>query len=248
MATRLEVTSGKHAVRALIQARPEAVRRVVLLAGARRYLEEFEMASRDLGLSPEIFPRGKFLRVANLAEDDKHQGVFVLADKRALLGEKDLRTIHDGVVLALDQVCNPQNLGTILRGAAYFGVEAVLLMKNRCVGLSPTVVRVAVGGADLVKVFRVTNLARSLGILKDRGFWVYALDVQGDRTLAQTEFDGKTVLVVGAEGEGLRARTKKVCDELVRIPGGRKGLESLNAGVAATVALAEVFRGLSPCR
>ena len=78
------------------------------------------------------------------------------------------------------------------------------------------------------------------------GFWIYGLDERGERTLAQTEFDAKTVLVVGAEGEGLRHRTKQLCDALVRIPGGQTGLESLNAGVATAVALAEVFRGREP--
>jgi 23S rRNA (guanosine2251-2'-O)-methyltransferase len=78
------------------------------------------------------------------------------------------------------------------------------------------------------------------------GFWIYGLDERGERTLAQTEFDAKTVLVVGAEGEGLRHRTREFCDELVRIPGGQPGLESLNAGVATAVALAEVFRGRAP--
>jgi 23S rRNA (guanosine2251-2'-O)-methyltransferase len=105
---------------------------------------------------------------------------------------------------------------------------------------------VAVGGAELVPIFRVTNLARSLEILKGVGFWIYGLDERGDATLAQTEFDEKTVLVIGAEGEGLRHRTKQLCDALVRIPGGRQGLESLNAGVATAVALAEVFREREP--
>jgi 23S rRNA (guanosine2251-2'-O)-methyltransferase len=108
------------------------------------------------------------------------------------------------------------------------------------------VARVAVGGAELVDLYRVTNLARSLQILKELGFWIYGLDERGERTLAQTEFDAKTVLVIGAEGEGLRQRTKGECDALVRIPGGQAGLESLNAGVATAVALAEVFRGREP--
>jgi 23S rRNA (guanosine2251-2'-O)-methyltransferase len=89
----------------------------------------------------------------------------------------------------------------------------------------------------------VTNLARALERLKDMGYWIYGLDERGPATLAQTEFDERTVLVVGAEGEGLRRRTREICDALVRIPGGRAGLESLNAGVATAIGLAEVFRG-----
>jgi len=145
-------------------------------------------------------------------------------------------------VLALDQISDPQNLGTILRSAAFFGVDAVLILKNRSAELTPLVARVAVGGAEFVKVFRVTNLARSLEILKEHGFWIYGLDERGEKSLAETDFDEKTVLVVGAEGEGLRHRTKQICDVLVSIRGGRPGLESLNAGVATAVALGEVFR------
>ena len=163
---------------------------------------------------------------------------------RPLLTEADLNGLADAqVVLALDQISDPQNLGTILRSAAFFGVDATLILKNRAAEVSPLVARVAVGGAELVPTYRITNLARSLEILKSFGFWIYGLDERGDRTLAQTEFDAKTVLVVGAEGEGLRQRTKGECDALVRIPGGQPGLESLNAGVATAVALAEVFRG-----
>src|SRR5262249_1402486 len=138
------------------------------------------------------------------------------------------------------QVSNPQNLAAILRSAAFFAVDAVLLLKNRSAELSPSVIRIAVGGAEYVKHFRVTNLARSLDALKKLGFWVYGLDERGSRVLGEVEFDKKTVLVVGAEGEGLRLRTRKFCDELVRIPGGRPGVESLNVAVATSVALAAI--------
>jgi 23S rRNA (guanosine2251-2'-O)-methyltransferase len=103
-------------------------------------------------------------------------------------------------------------------------------------------VRYAVGGAEFVKIFQIVNLSQSLEELKKAGYWVYGLDERGEKTLAQTSFPEKTVFVVGAEGEGLRQKTKKYCDELVRIPGGRQGLESLNAAVAATLAMAEITR------
>jgi 23S rRNA (guanosine2251-2'-O)-methyltransferase len=104
------------------------------------------------------------------------------------------------------------------------------------------VTRIAVGGAEFVKIFKVINLARSLDSLKKIGFWVYGLDERGDKALAETEFDRNTVFVVGAEGEGLRLRTVQFCDFLVRIPGGRPGIGSLNAGVSTAVAFAEYFR------
>lgn len=241
--TPLDVVFGKHSVRAVLLSRPQAVRRVVLRQGAARYLQEFIDLASGIGIEPELLPSGQFLRLGGLDEDDKHQGVFILAEPRRLHNEHDLDIVKDALaVLVLDQVSNPQNFGTMLRSAAFFGVDAVVWMKDRSVDLSPTVSRVAVGGAELVRLFRVTNLARSLETLKKLGFWVYGLDERGDKTLAETAFADKTVLVVGAEGEGLRRRTKEYCDYLVRIPGGRRGVESLNAGVAASIAMAELYR------
>lgn len=234
---------GKHSVRAVFQARPGAVRRTIVMDGPSRYLGEFLDASHRAGVKPEVLSREEFQRLGRFTEEDKHQGILVFADPRDVGDEHDLDRLADArAVLALDQLSNPQNFGTILRNAAFFGIDAVLWMKNRAVDLSPTVTRVAVGGAELVDLFRVTNLARSLETLKNLGFWVYGLDERGEKTLAETDFGAKAVLVVGAEGEGLRQRTKATCDALVRIPGGRPGLESLNAGVACGIALAELTR------
>ena len=240
----MEKIYGKHSVDAVFRTRPRAVRRIILLAGRKSSLNEeyLEHAHRHK-IQPEILPREKFLRATELTEDDKHQGICIFTEPRTIYSEKDLEILREGrVILALDQVSNPQNLGTMLRNAAFFGADAVLLLRNRSTDITPTVTRVAVGAAEFVKIFKVINLARSLDALKKIGFWVYGLDENGEKTLAETDFDEKTVFVVGAEGEGLRLRTKKFCDELVRIPGGQHGIESLNAGVATAVALAEFFR------
>ena len=236
---------GKHSVRAVLLTRPQTVVRLVM-AGKESYHRDLIELARAAGITPEFLQWPEFRRVGGVTDDDKHQGIVAITTPRPLRTEADLSELaatDAGVVLALDQISDPQNLGTILRCAAFFGVDALLVMKNRAAEVSPLVARVAVGGAELVPIFRITNLARSLEILKGVGFWIYGLDERGHATLAQTAFDAKTVLVVGAEGEGLRHRTKQLCDALVRIPGGQAGLESLNAGVATAVALAEVFRG-----
>ena len=217
--------------------------RRLLLAGKDAYHTDITALARQAGIEPELLSWPAFRRQADVTDDDKHQGVVALTDRREVLGEGELDQLADArAVLALDQISDPQNLGTILRTAAFFGVDGVLLLKNRSAELSPLVARIAVGGAEFVKVFRVTNLARSLESLKELGFWVYGFDERGETTLAGTDFAEKAVLVIGAEGEGLRHRTKQTCDMLVRIPGGRQGVESLNAGVAAAVATAELFR------
>lgn len=239
----MEKIYGKHSVRATFLQRPQAIHRMILLSGKLEPPQEFIDLAQQHNVPLEILPWIKFLKAGELTQEEKHQGVCIIADPVPIYGERDLNNLKDAkVVFALDQITNPQNLATILRGAAFFGVDAILLMKNRAAHISPFVTRVAVGGAEFVPVYCITNLARSLQILKDYGFWVYGLDERGKTTLAQTEFSEKTVFVVGAEGEGLRLRTSKFCDYLVRIPGGRKGLESLNASVAATLAMAEFYR------
>lgn len=240
----MEKIFGNHSVRAVFLTRPQEIQRLILLDGKKSSLnDEYIELGKRYNIQTEILPWDKFLQVTRLTEEDKHQGVCIFAKPRKIYGEGDLEILAETkLVVALDQVSNPQNLATIIRSAAFFGAESIILLENRSVDISPTANRVAVGGAEFVKIFKVINLARSLDTLKKLGFWVYGLDERGKKTLAQTNFSEKAVFVFGAEGEGLRLRTNKFCDELVRIPGGRPGLESLNVGVATAVALAEFFR------
>jgi 23S rRNA (guanosine2251-2'-O)-methyltransferase len=219
----------------------------LILGGKPAYHSESAAAARAAGIEPEFVEWPAFRRLTGLTDDDKHQGVAVLARPRRVFAEHELERMSDRrLVIALDQISDPQNLGAVLRAAAFFGADAVLLLKNRSAELTPKVARIAVGGAEFVDVYRVINLARSLDALRGYGYWVYGLDERGERTLRETEFDPQTVLVVGAEGQGLRQRTRTKCDALVRIPGGREGVESLNAAVATAIALAEVAGTRSP--
>jgi 23S rRNA (guanosine2251-2'-O)-methyltransferase len=237
------IVFGKHSVRSVFLARPASVRRLVLREGAAGYLQEFVDRARALGIEPEYLRSGEFLRAGGLHEDEKHQGVFVVADPLPVLTEYDFdRLGDDAVVIVLDQLSNPQNFGSIIRSAAFFGVDGVVWLRNRAADIDETVSRIAVGGTELVTLFRVTNLVRALEQLKVNGFWIYGFDERGDRELAATEFDPKTAVVIGAEGGGLRQRTKQFCDELIKIEGGRPGLTSLNASVAAGVVMAEIHR------
>jgi 23S rRNA (guanosine2251-2'-O)-methyltransferase len=238
---------GLHSVRAVMTRRAEDLRRMIVLEGQEPYLEDVLELARRAKVPVEHLPMSQFMRVGSFTEEErhqKHQGIFVFSKARRMYDESDLDRLSGArVVLALDQVSNPQNLAAILRNAAFFRVDAVILMKNRSAELTPTVLRVAVGGAEYVSLFRVTNLARTLELLKELGFWIYGLDERGEKTLAETRFGDKTVFVLGAEGQGLRQRTREFSDALVRIPGGQPGVESLNVAVAAAVALAQVCRG-----
>jgi 23S rRNA (guanosine2251-2'-O)-methyltransferase len=220
--------------------RPGDVQRLIL-GGKPSYHDDLLALARRAGVQPEFVEWPVFRRLTGLTDDDKHQGVCVFAQPRHVFAEHELDRLTSGrLVIALDQISDPQNLGAVLRSAAFFGADAVLLLKNRSAELTPKVARIAVGGAEFVDVYQVINLARSLDTLRAAGFWVYGLDERGEHTLRETEFDPQSVLVVGAEGQGLRQRTRTKCDALVRIPGGREGVESLNAAVATAVALAEI--------
>jgi 23S rRNA (guanosine2251-2'-O)-methyltransferase len=220
--------------------RPEDVKRLIL-GGKPSYHDDLVATARRAGVEPEFVGWPEFRRLTGLTDDDKHQGVCSFARPRTVFDEHELDRLADRrLVVALDQISDPQNLGAILRSGAFFGADAILLLKNRSAELTPKVARIAVGGAEFVDVFRVINLARSLDTLKGYGYWVYGLDERGEASLRETDFDRQSVLVVGAEGQGLRQRTRIKCDALVRIPGGREGVESLNAAVATAIALAEM--------
>ena len=134
-------------------------------------------AAREAGVEPEFVDWPVFRRLTGLTDDDKHQGVCVFAKPRRVFAEHELDRLAQGrLVIALDQISDPQNLGAVLRSASFFGADAVLLLKNRSAELTPKVARIAVGGAEFVDVFRVTNLARSLDTLRGHGYWVYGLD------------------------------------------------------------------------
>lgn len=242
----MEKIYGRHSARAIFLTRPKDIRRMVILSGSRPSLnKEYIKFADSIDISPEFLSWGEFNRVTSLTENEKHQGVCIFVEPRAIYTENDFGLLKDPkvkVVVALDQISNPQSLATILRSGAFFGIDAILLLKNRSTDITPLVTRIAVGGAEFVKIFKITNLARGLDKLKKAGFWVYGLDERGDKVLSKADFAEKVVIVVGAEGEGIRLKTSKYCDELVRIPGGRKGVECLNAGVAVAVALAEIFR------
>ncbi|WP_408610110.1 23S rRNA (guanosine(2251)-2'-O)-methyltransferase RlmB [Hydrogenophilus thermoluteolus] len=149
--------------------------------------------------------------------------------------------------LVLDGVTDPHNLGACLRTADAAGVRAVIVPKDRSVGITPVVRKVASGAAETVPVVFVTNLARALEQLKASGIWVVGLAGEGDQWLLACDLSGPLALVLGAEGEGLRQLTRERCDLLARLP--MLGVvESLNVSVAAGVALYEVVRRRFPVR
>jgi 23S rRNA (guanosine2251-2'-O)-methyltransferase len=173
----------------------------------------------------------------------RHQGVIAAVEAADFVGEEalDVPATPDRLVLALDGVQDPHNLGACLRTAEAVGVTAILIPKDRAVGLTPVARKAAAGAAERISVVAVTNLTRSLEKLKSLGYWVTGLAGEAEESLFDTDLTGPTVLVMGGEGEGMRRLTRETCDKLVHIPMAGK-IESLNVSVAAAVCLYESFR------
>ena len=184
------------------------------------------------------------LRLAKLAGSHGHQGVVAivqpLAQAHSLDDLLDSLT-QPPLLLVLDGVTDPHNLGACLRVADGAGAHAVIAPKDHAAGLNATVSKVASGAAETVPYFMVTNLARTLGELKERNIWVIGTAGEAEKSIYQVDLQGPTALVLGAEGPGMRQLTRKTCDELVHIP--MKGaVDSLNVSVASGVCLYEALR------
>jgi 23S rRNA (guanosine2251-2'-O)-methyltransferase len=184
------------------------------------------------------------MRLAKLAGSHGHQGVA--ARVQALPASHSLDDLLDGIegpplLLVLDGVTDPHNLGACLRVADGAGAHAVIAPKDHAVGINATVAKVASGAAETIPYFMVTNLARTLGELKERSIWCIGTSDDAPRTVYQADLKGPVALVLGAEGSGMRQLTRKTCDELVGIPM-RGAVESLNVSVASGVCLYEALR------
>ena len=186
------------------------------------------------------------LRIAKLAGSHGHQGVAARVQPiKTLHSLDDLLDALEGkeapLILVLDGVTDPHNLGACLRVADGAGAHAVIAPKDHAVGLNATVAKVASGAAETMPYLMVTNLARTLQELKERNIWVIGTSDDAPKTLFDTDLKGPTALVLGAEGTGMRQLTRKTCDELVSIPM-QGAVESLNVSVASGICLYEARR------
>ncbi len=188
------------------------------------------------------------LRLSKLAGSHGHQGVAARVDPVVQVRSLDelLEQLEEGgvtapLLLVLDGITDPHNLGACLRVADGAGAHAVIAPKDHAAGINATVAKVASGAAETMPYFMVTNLARTLGELKERNIWVIGTSDDAPKTLYQVDLKGPVALVLGAEGVGMRQLTRKTCDELVSIPM-QGAVESLNVSVASGVCLYEARR------
>ena len=243
MSTR--VLFGFHAVTVRLKMAPQSIVEIHLDSTRRdARMRGFAERARDAGIT---LIDSDDERLGKLAGSPRHQGVVARVQPLKVLHSLD--EVLEGVeaqqlpplVLVLDGVTDPHNLGACLRVADGAGAHAVVAPKDHAVGLNATVAKVASGAAETMPYLMVTNLARSLNEMKERGLTIIGTSDDADATLYDLDLRGPVALVLGAEGAGMRQLTRKTCDRLVRIPMAG-AVESLNVSVAAGVCLYEALR------
>jgi 23S rRNA (guanosine2251-2'-O)-methyltransferase len=237
-----KILTGFHAVTARLRQRPETVTEIYLDAGRSdaRAKDLRELAKR---LNVRLIS-ADMKRLDGMANGVRHQGVVAQAEPLDM--PKFIEDVLEGLaepplLLVLDGVQDPHNLGACLRVADGAGAHAVIAPKDRSVGLTTAAIKVASGAAESVPYIVVTNLARTLRDLKERGIWMVGADDTALQTIYQAKLDGALALVLGAEGEGLRRLTRESCDSLVSIPM-LGAVSSLNVSVASGICLYETRR------
>jgi 23S rRNA (guanosine2251-2'-O)-methyltransferase len=248
-----KVLFGFHAVGVRLKTAPQSIVEIYVDptrrdARMRQFLEKANEAGARV-----IEADG--MRLAKLCGSHGHQGVAARVQALAQVTSLDelLENLEAAqallpptereapLILVLDGVTDPHNLGACLRVADGAGVHAVIAPKDHAAGINATVAKVASGAAETVPYFMVTNLARTLNELKERSIWIIGTSDSADKTIYQADLKGPVALVLGAEGEGMRQLTAKTCDERVSIPM-RGAVESLNVSVASGICLYEAVR------
>jgi 23S rRNA (guanosine2251-2'-O)-methyltransferase len=243
VASRHQQIYGLHAVRALLERRPETVVTAKVLRDGGGNVAELTKALAARGIAVERVSRNDLDR---LTDGGVHQGIvvevaaapeFSIGDFEALVLERG-RALR---LLVLDGVEDPRNLGACLRTADAAGVDAVVVPKDHSAKLTPAAIKTSTGAAETVPVYRAPNLARALAWLKEAGVWVVGADGEAPRSLYETKLAPPVALVLGGEGRGVRRLTRDLCDELVHIPMSGT-VESLNVSVATGIVLFELKR------
>jgi 23S rRNA (guanosine2251-2'-O)-methyltransferase len=237
-----KILFGFHAVTVRLKTAPQSIGEIHV-DGRRRDQRMRQLVERAEAAGAKLVESDDG-RLTQLAGTPRHQGV--VARVSAIVHSHSIDDVLDGVdgpplLLVLDGVTDPHNLGACLRVADGAGAHAVLAPKDHAVGINATVAKVASGAADTVPYLMVTNLARTLGELKERDIRIVGTADDAPQTLFEADLSGPLALVLGAEGGGLRQLTRKTCDVLVRIPM-RGAVESLNVSVASGVCLFEALR------
>ena len=238
----MEQIEGRNPVKEALRA-GAGLERIVCAKGSQRGLKDILQLADSVGIKIEWQDRNW---LDSRSKTKSHQGV--MAWRPALdytefgsLVDTALAKTEAPLLVLLDGIQDPHNLGSILRTADAAGAQGVIIPKHRAVGLTATVAKVSAGALEYVPVAQVTNIARAIEQLKEAGFWVIGADMAGDSLHFDVDLKGPVVLVIGGEGQGLARLTKEKCDFLVRLPMHGQ-INSLNAAVAGAILMYEAVR------
>jgi 23S rRNA (guanosine2251-2'-O)-methyltransferase len=229
---------GRNAITESLLAGRRQFRRVLILqsAGGDPRLDSIEQHARQLGVSVEHVDR---MAIEHVLPDVNHQGVAALATPYPYAPADALEAV-DGSILALDQLVDPQNVGTLLRAAEAFGVKTILLPRDRAAAITPAVVNSSAGAVEHLSIVQTVNLAQELERSKKQGRWIVGIENRDNSAiLGRTPIPTPCVLVIGSEGPGMGPNLAKRCDLLLKIEM-RGAVNSLNAATAGAIALYEV--------
>jgi len=237
----MQIIFGIHPVLECLKAKTRPIERLVVVQGAsNRSLQEIIELARQRGVPVRFEPKAGLDRQSG---SGTHQGVLAVCASSATL---DLEDLLDGLsasplLVALDSIEDPRNLGAILRTCAASGVEGVLLPKNHSAGLSETVAKTAAGALERLKIARVTNLVSAMKTMKEKGIWIAGVETGQAKPYYELDCTMPLALVVGNEDSGLRRLVRETCDFLISIPTPGP-IHSLNVSVAAGIVLFEALR------
>jgi len=240
----MDKLTGIHAVKEALEAQ-RPIDRIAIAKGRQdTRIEEIVQLARKQGVPVRFEERGQLDRLANSKD---HQGVVAVAAARAaatledVLASANSGSGQKGLIVLLDGVEDPHNLGAIVRTALAAGAHGVLIPERRAAGLTDTVARSSAGALAHLPVAKVTNLARAMEELKEAGYWLVGLDEAADKTYTDVDYTSPVGIVLGSEGQGLHELTRKRCDFIVSLPT-TGPVKSLNVSVAAGVVLFEALR------
>lgn len=235
------IVYGKN-VFSIIEEEPQTIEKIYIQKGIRdqKLVKRVQNLNKDI----QFVPRPK---LDQLAQDSHHNGICIQVQD---IPTYDLDTLlnqakNPGLLVALDGIQDPHNLGAILRTCDCVGVDGVILCKHNSVGLTPTAIKASTGAAYTIPVSTVTNLKNALVTCKEKGYWIVGSDMEQARDYRQGIYDVPVVLVIGSEGKGISSLVKKQCDYMVKLPMEGK-ISSLNASVACAVLLYQIHQNRHP--
>lgn len=230
--------AGTHAVKEALKIRPQSIKQAYVQVNLTNTPEVKELMQIFAKNSIRCEERSE-MELAKICAG--HQGVVIFSDYNPSFDYTQEGWEENSMIVALDGVEDPHNLGAILRTSWLMGVDGLIIPQDRAVGLTPTVHKVACGGVEHVEIARINNFTDPFTTLKEAGFWVYGLSHKATKSIYDIEYPEKVIWVLGAEDKGLRSTTERICDELVSIPQASADA-SYNVSVATAMALAETKR------